>query len=225
MGRYDRNLGTITYGEQNKLNSSRVLVIGCGGLGGFVIEGLSRMGLKNIGICDYDVFEESNLNRQLYSTMNVLGKQKTEVAKDRIRDIDNTINVKVYSKAFPNDDIAFDIHSYDVVVDCLDSIETRLLLSKFCLENNKVLIHGAVGGYYGTLAVVSEENQVVEKLYANADKESTIDKIMGNPFSIVSIVSALQVHLTISFLLGHMYLKKGMYYVDVNSFTIDEVIL
>ncbi len=225
MGRYQRNIGTLTEEGQKKINDSKVLVIGSGGLGGFVIEGLSRMGVKTIGVCDFDVFDDSNLNRQLFSSLEVLGQLKAEVAKKRVLSIDDTIDVTTYTEAFPNQEIAKDIDKYDIVVDCLDSMQVRTVLAKFCLEHKKPLIHGAVGGYYGTLAVVSEENQIIDKLVeTTGDTTDTIDKRMGNPYAIVATISALQVHLAIQVLLGRKYLKKGMYYVDIQSFSIDEIV-
>ncbi len=104
MKRYARNFGTITEEGQRILCSKKVLVIGSGGLGGFVIEGLSRMGIKTIGVCDYDVFDITNLNRQLFATEDVIGVPKVDVAKKRINLIDKTIDVITYNKAFPCDE-------------------------------------------------------------------------------------------------------------------------
>lgn len=225
MSRYERNIGTLTEEGQKKINNSKVLVIGAGGLGGFVIEGLSRMGVKTIGVCDFDVFDYTNLNRQLFSSLDVLGHNKAEVAKNRVRSIDDTIDVITYMEAFQNKKIIEDINKYDLVIDCLDNIDARVELSEFCLENKKLLIHGAVGGYYGTLAVISEENRVIKNITERtSDTNDTIDKRMGNPYAIVAVISALQVHLAIQVLLDRKYLKKGMYYVDIQSFSIDEIV-
>ncbi len=225
MSRYEKNIGTLTEAGQKKINESKVLVIGSGGLGGFVIEGLARMGIKTIGVCDFDVFDNTNLNRQLFSSLEVLGQKKAEVAKKRILSIDDTIEVLTYTEAFPNDDIIADIDRFDLVVDCLDSMKVRKILSKFCIENKKLLIHGAVGGYYGTLAVIDEDNQIIDKLIdLNGGSDDTIEKRMGNPYAIVATISALQVHLAIQVLLERKYLKKGMYYVDIQSFNIDEIV-
>ncbi len=224
MDRYKRNYGTITEEGQKLLHSKKVLVIGAGGLGGFVIEGLARMGIKNIGICDCDVFDESNLNRQLFSTEEVIGQPKVEVAKKRVHSIDKTINVALYNERFPNADIDNDIEFYDIVIDCLDSIDSRLKLEKLCVKHDKKLIHGGVGGYYGTMAVISKENRIIENLLKYDPIESTVEKSMGNPYSIVSIVGAFQVHLCLAVLLGRNYLKNGIYYLDIEScFQIEKI--
>ncbi len=222
--RYKKNIGTLTEEGQKELNEKRVLVIGSGGLGGFVLEGLARMGVKTIGVCDFDVFEDSNLNRQLLATEDVLGEAKTAVALKRIGRIDKTIEVICYNTAFPNEEIDNDIEKYDLVIDCLDSISTRVILEHYCIERNKLLVHGAIGGYYGTVGVISDENRIMEMLIRNIDKDTkSMDKIMGNPYSIVAVMGALQVHIAINVLLGREYLKKGLYYIDIDGFDIQEI--
>lgn len=74
--RYIRNLTTISEDDMKILKKSKVLVVGCGGLGGYIIEMLSRVGIGNITAMDGDVFDETNLNRQLFSSMSTLGRKK-----------------------------------------------------------------------------------------------------------------------------------------------------
>ncbi len=233
--RYARNYGTVTEAGQKLLHSKKVLVIGAGGLGGFVIEGLARMGVKTIGVCDCDVFDESNLNRQLLSNEEVLGHQKAIVARKRIHLIDKTINVTTYMEAFPNEQITDDIAKYDLVIDCLDNLKTRYILENYCIEHNKLLIHGAIGGYFGTVGVVSPENRILSKLAPTTHVEKfddddedveileTVDMSMGNPYSIVAVVASLEVHLALRVLLGKDYLQKGVYYIDIQNFYIEEI--
>ncbi len=225
MERYIKNIGTITKEEQQMLHNKKVLVIGAGGLGGFVIEGIARMGIKTIGICDFDVFDETNLNRQLLSLQSTLNKKKQLVAKERIKDIDNTIEVITYEEAFPNDKIICDIEMYDLVIDCLDNIKSRIQLEKTCLLYNKICIYGAVGGFYGTVGVISKQNKIIEKITKNGtDESNSAEKQLGNPFAIVGIVSSLQVYLATLVLLNKKYLKTGMYYIDIKNFSIEEIL-
>ncbi len=225
MNRYARNIGTIGVDGQKSLNSKKVLVIGLGGLGGFVIEGLARMGIKTIGICDSDVFDETNLNRQILSTQSEIGNDKVKVAYERIKNIDSEINVLCYEKSFPNKDILKDICKYDLVIDCVDNMLSRVQLEKICINHNKKLIYGTVGGYYGSVAVISDKNMIINKMIeTGVDESGNVEKEMGNPYSIVGVVSSLQVHLAILVLLNKPYLEKGMYYIDIQSFTIDEIV-
>ncbi len=224
MNRYLRNIGTIGEEGQRILNNKKVLIIGLGGLGGFVVEGLARMGIKTIGICDYDSFDESNLNRQLLSQENTIGKKKVITAYERIKNIDSTIEIKKYEKAFPSKQIIDDIKNYDLIVDCLDSIKTRIQLENISLYYNKKIIYGAVGGYYGSIGVICKENNLMEKMkFKDNEENNFIEKEMGNPFSIVGVVSSLQVQLAIMVLLDKPYLKEGMYYIDIENFSIEEI--
>ncbi len=222
--RYARSVGTIGEDGQQILSTKSVLVIGAGGLGGFVIEGLARMGVKTIGICDYDVFDVTNLNRQLFSSESKLGLSKVTTASERVKDIDSEIKTIIYNKPFPCDEITKDISNYDLIIDCLDSLKVRIILEDFCLENNKKIIHGAVGGYFGVVGVVTKDNKIIEKYALNGNDESnSAEKLMGNPYSIVGVVASLQVHLALLVLLGRPYLDKGMYYIDIQSFSIEEI--
>ena len=85
MNRYLRNKNLISHEEQVKLSQMKVAVLGCGGLGGYVIEMLARLGVGKLILVDFDTFDESNLNRQLISTEKNLGSSKVEEAIKRIK--------------------------------------------------------------------------------------------------------------------------------------------
>jgi len=82
--RYRRNRETVSTADQLRLRRSRVAVIGCGGLGGYLVEQLARLGVGRLAVIDPDVFEEHNLNRQLLSSPAALGRPKVEVAAERV---------------------------------------------------------------------------------------------------------------------------------------------
>lgn len=94
-GRYSRNLPALSVQEQYRLFQSQVAVVGCGGLGGYIIEELSRIGVGIIKAIDYDVFEEHNLNRQLLSQPSLIGHSKARAAAERV----NTVNPAVIVNA------------------------------------------------------------------------------------------------------------------------------
>ncbi len=222
MERYARNIGVISKEEQRKLNSKKVLVIGSGGLGGFVIEGLVRMGINTIGICDFDVADVSNLNRQILVLESSIGKNKVDLAEDRIKSINSSVKVIKYRSPFPDFEIIRELDNYDIVVDCLDNFEARLKLENECLSRDLVLIHGGVGGNYGQVGVVSCENRLISLL---KDYNSNIQLELGNPYYIVSIASALQVHLVVLVLLEKEYLRKGFFQIDLNNLKISQIAL
>ena len=119
------------YGEDNfkKLQQKRVLILGLGGVGGFVVEGLIRNGIINIGICDGDIVEFSNFNRQIMATDNNVNKSKVLAMKDRIIQINNEANITEYDFFIDENTIdKLDIENYDIVLDCIDDVKAKLLI-------------------------------------------------------------------------------------------------
>lgn len=127
---------TLLFGVEaiKKLQQSKVMVVGCGAVGSFAIEALARSGIGHIIIIDFDKVEESNINRQLFALDSSLGKQKVEIAKSRIHDINPNIKVDAIN-AFFDDDIVLDIKP-DWVIDAIDTVPSKIALYKWCFKNN-----------------------------------------------------------------------------------------
>lgn len=111
------------------LAKSRVAVFGIGGVGSYTAEALARCGVGVITLVDNDVVTLTNLNRQLVALYSTIGKPKTQVMKERIRDIDPHILVNTYETFFsPETEKIFDFSAYDYVVDAIDTVSAKLLL-------------------------------------------------------------------------------------------------
>ncbi len=123
----------------NKLNNTHVLIVGIGGVGGICLEMLARCGIGNITICDYDVFEESNLNRQILCLKENIGEYKTLVAKKRINSINQDINVNIINNKI-DEDILNSLLNIDYIIDACDDINAKVLLVKYALNNNIKII-------------------------------------------------------------------------------------
>jgi len=134
---------------QKKILSSKVLIIGVGGLGSPVAEFLSRAGVGSIGIVDDDKVSLSNLHRQsLYNTSDI-GKFKVKIAKDKIKKINPNTKVIIYKIRLSNDNFRKIIDDYDYIVDGSDNFTTKFLLNDFCLKFKKVLVTGAISKFDG----------------------------------------------------------------------------
>ncbi len=134
--RYSRQIVLKDIGllGQKKILSSKVLIIGVGGLGSPVAEFLSRAGVGSIGIVDDDKVSLSNLHRQsLYNTSDI-GKFKVKIAKDRIKKINPNTKVTIYKVRLNNDNSKKIIENYDYVVDGSDNFMTKFLLNDYCLK-------------------------------------------------------------------------------------------
>lgn len=120
----------------NKLINSKILVIGIGGVGGYVVESLARSGIGHIYIADHDVVDETNLNRQIIALHSTIGQYKVDVMKKRIHDINPNIDV-VGIKEFVNHENVEDlIKDMDFVVDACDTVATKLDVITICKKLN-----------------------------------------------------------------------------------------
>ena len=121
--RYEKNIDEIfSESLQETLLTKTVAVIGCGGQGGYVIEYLARLGVKAVYIWDGDVFEESNLNRQIGCTLNTIGKNKAEILSERFKEINTTTNIICFNHYFgmKNDDLD-NLKQVDIIIHCADA--------------------------------------------------------------------------------------------------------
>lgn len=137
---FERLNGLINETELNNIKSKKVLVVGLGGVGSITCEALVRSGIHNIDLIDFDKYEESNLNRQLYSLNSTIGKYKTEVAKERLLDINKDININIYTKKLDEDLLNKLDTNYDYIVDAIDDVKAKILLIKFAIKNNIKII-------------------------------------------------------------------------------------
>lgn len=117
-----------------KLQTKTVMVVGCGAVGSFAIEALSRSGIGNIILVDFDVVEQSNINRQLFALHSTIGRPKVDVAAARIADISPDINVQTFNMFWDgasNPDVA-----PDFVIDAIDSVPSKIALYRWCVTHN-----------------------------------------------------------------------------------------
>lgn len=125
----------------SKIKNLNILIVGIGGVGGYTLESLVRCGIENITIIDYDRVESSNLNRQIISNLNNIGKLKVDAAKERYTNINDKLNLKTMSMFLDKDNIdSINICQFDYVVDACDSIETKALLMSVCISKNIKII-------------------------------------------------------------------------------------
>lgn len=188
--RYLRNMLALSAEDVEKLHTKKVCIIGSGGLGGYILENLARIGILHITIVDFDVFEASNLNRQLLSTESVMGIPKTEVAVRRVNTVNSQVKITGLQMKFDETNGEDILKGHDIVMDALDSISTRLLLAEICRKLNIPLVHGSIGGWYGQVACVFPGDKTLEKIYNTATEDRGIEKNLGNlPFTAAMIAS------------------------------------
>jgi molybdopterin/thiamine biosynthesis adenylyltransferase len=194
--RYARNRQTITLHKQRKLLGSRIAILGCGGLGGQVAELLARIGVGHLTLIDPDTFEEHNLNRQNFSTFDVIGQAKVLVLRQALTRFNPVIQIRPLIHRFdPADDMAL-ITDADVVIDALDDPGLKRALAEQCYAQALPFVHGAIAGMDGQLAV----NATLEHLYHDGGHGA--EDTAGNlPFT-AAFVAAMQAAEAVKLLTG-----------------------
>ena len=216
MERYKRN-GIFTKEEMNTLKDSKVCIVGSGGLGGYILEMLARVGVGSITIIDGDVFEESNLNRQILATSRNIGKVKVEEAQKRIAEVNPEIRVTPIHSYLSSENISEIIIDYNLVVDALDRIDIRLLLQDECEVKDIPLVHGAIAGWYGQVTTIMPGDKTLNRLYPN-DQNKGVEVEIGNPSFTPAFVASLEVSEALKVLLKKdEILRNKMLYIDLLS--------
>jgi len=158
--RYSRHLILPEFGMegQRKLKQGSVLLIGTGGLGSPLALYLAAAGVGHIGLVDFDIVDESNLQRQIIHGTSTLGIRKTESAKMRLRDLNPHIDIATYDVQITSEN-AFDlIRPYDVIVDGTDNFPTRYLTNDACVMLGKPNVYGSIFRFEGQATVFSPKH-------------------------------------------------------------------
>lgn len=130
-----------------KLKKSKIIVFGCGGVGGFCIEALARAFVGNITIVDFDIVNVTNKNRQIVALDSTINEYKANVMKERLKDINPEIKVESILEKVTEENIdRFNIEAYDYVIDCIDDVKAKLaIIKKARLNNIKIICSMGTG--------------------------------------------------------------------------------
>ena len=192
-----RNIGFITFTEQEKLRNTKIAVFGTGGLGGPLAEQLVRAGCENLAICDNEKFEESNLNRQICNRANI-GEYKVDVVKKILEEINPDVVVKIYYKCI-EDNILKILNNVEVVALTLDDPITSILISRECFKKKIPMLESWAFPYlcawwfkestidYETFYDFNTQNMSIKQIRESKSvllniKEALISKILQFPY-------------------------------------------
>lgn len=204
--RYNRNFKSLTQIEQEELGKAKVFIIGLGGLGGGVMEMLARIGVGNLKGVDNDFFDSTNLNRQLFSQEKLLGTSKAKAAEKRIKSINSQIKINCIESLLTEENAYDLIKGSDIVMDCLDSINTRFVLQKAAKKACIPIVSGAIAGRSGQVSVIFPEDKGFESIYGRKSLENDkgVENELGNLSFCAFFISSIQTSECIKVLL-----KKG----------------
>jgi molybdopterin/thiamine biosynthesis adenylyltransferase len=223
--RYRRNLGTAGWDGQAQLLRSTVAVVGAGGLGGWIIEALARMGVGRLVIIDGDHFQENNLNRQLGCTEATLGQPKAECLARRVAEINGAVNAVARVVWLDAGNAAELLAGADVVVDALDTLPARFILQEAAAVCAIPMVHGAIGGYTGQVMTILPGDAGLRALYGDAvTQERGVETTLGNPAGTPMMIASWQAQEVIKLLTGKGHvLRHRMLLMDAETGDIAEI--
>lgn len=193
--RYERQIPVVGEDGQRRIQSARVGIAGCGGLGVNVITNLVTAGVTQFVLCDHDVPDITNLNRQyIYYPGDM--RPKAEVAAQWVLALNPIAEVEAHAQPFSRDTASMFL-GCDIIVDCLDSFSARMDLSDFAAENNIPLVHGGIEGLNGQIFVmVPGETATLRDVYGDRrDPEGSVPALGAAVACIASMQSVEAVKL------------------------------
>lgn len=209
--RYERNIPALSEEECKLLRRKRVLVVGCGGLGGYLIELMTRIGIGSIRAVDGDVFEPSNLNRQLLSEIPLLGTGKAKAAADRICRVNPDVDAEAVEAFMTGSNVFELLRSCDAVLDGLDNIVGRRILAAACADAGVPYIYGAVNGWVAQAAVSMPGDNLIGTLYPEHAVIKNKSVLSFTP----ALCASMQVSLCVKLLVGRPVETGTLYYFDL----------
>ena len=138
---------------QEKLKRAKVLVVGAGGLGCPALQYLTVAGVGNIGIAEFDMVDETNLQRQVLYGLEDIGKLKSIIAKKSLERLNSLAGLDIYNLKCDRSNALRILEKYDIIVDATDNIDSRYVINDACVVLGKPMVHGAIYKYEGVISV------------------------------------------------------------------------
>mgnify|MGYP003291370643 FL=1 len=217
--RYARNIPALTEEECLILRNKRVLVVGCGGLGGHIIDQLARIGIGFLRVADGDVFEPSNLNRQLLSRIPLLGVSKAKAAAEHISKINPDIEVEAIEDFMTSQNVHILTAGCDIVIDALDNIPSRRLLAAACTEDGLPYIYGAIQGWVAQAGISMPGDSLIGTLFPQEVEIQDKSVLSFTP----ALCASIQVSLCVKLLLGRPVDTGTIYYFDLLNYEFETI--
>ena len=197
--RYERQISLDEIGEvgQEKLSHASVLCIGAGGLGCPALLYLAAAGVGRIGIVDFDVVDESNLQRQVLYNHDDLGKNKAECAKIRLNALNSDIQIDAYPARLMSESVVTLFENYDLILDGTDNFETKYLINDAAVKYGKPFIYGSILRFEGQVSVFNyQDGPCYRCLFEDAPREAVPTcgeaGVIGAVAGIVGMVQAME---------------------------------
>ncbi len=214
MNRYSRHIQLTEIGEegQRKISQAKVLVVGAGGLSCPVLQYLTAAGIGTLGIIDFDVVEESNLQRQVLFGTSTIGMNKALAAKQRLEDLNPTISIHAYPEKLTTSNAIALFTDYDIIVDGSDTIATRYLINDAAIVCDKPIVYGAIYKFEGHLAVFNyNHGPTYRSLFPDPPRNGSVANCseVGVLGVLPGIIGAMQANEVLKIVLGFSGVLSG----------------
>ncbi len=226
--RYLRNSDSLSLLDQLCLARSRAAVIGAGGLGGYVLTLLARVGIGGLVIVDPEAFDETNLNRQMFATLDTLGENKAYAAARALARINPALEIAAFPERLTPANAAALISDVSVVVDALDNIASRRVLQAAAEKKQIPMVHGAIAGFTGQTMTVFPGETGILQIYGkpdnnhNQEQRPSPEDLLGVPAVTPALIGTFQATEVIKILLGRKdILSSRMLAADLETGRVD----
>jgi len=231
LERYSRQLHIPEWGEaqQKKLHTSRVTVVGAGGLGSPVLSYLTAAGVGHLHIVDNDSVSLSNLNRQVLYTEQDIGSDKAKRAAEKLSSLNSEVNISGKTAKLNAENAKTLLADSDVLVDCLDNYAARFIMNKFAVFHQVPLIHAGIHGFNGQLTtILPGTTPCLQCIFAGFQEESRGGSDQKPPTpalgAVVGIIGGLQALEAIKIItgIGELFTHRLLIFDGING-TFDEM--
>lgn len=208
---FSRNVLIEKIGKQGqkKLNETKVLVAGLGGLGSGVVANLASVGIGTLGLLDCDKIEKSNLNRQFLHKYYDIGIEKTKSAQNWIKNYHPEIQTYTYNLKLDENNYEDIIQNYDIILDCFDSYVSKFLLNKIAIKHNKILIHAGVSEFQGQVStIIPKQTPCLNCLFESVSNLNEYE-IKGIVSPVINIIASIQASEVMKLVLNFDNILKG----------------
>lgn len=209
--RYIRNIPALSDEECSLLRTKKICVVGCGGLGGYIIEQLARIGIGEIRCVDGDHFEATNLNRQIFSEESLLGESKAQTAAKRVHAINSDVTVRPFCTYLDENNAAGIIRGCDAVLGGLDNIPTRKTLARACAQEGIPYVYGAISGWVAQAGISLPGDGLIDRLYPKDTALTDKSVLSFTP----ALCASMQAALCVKLLTGRTVESGVLYYFDL----------
>jgi molybdopterin-synthase adenylyltransferase len=228
MKRYMKQvlLEDIGINGQIRLKQAKVAVVGAGGLGCPVLQYLASIGVGTIGIIDFDVIDISNLHRQvLYNTSDV-GRKKTEVSAERLKNQNPLVNIVMHDIMLDETNAESVLAAYDVVIDGCDNFLTRYIVNDACVKLKKTLVYGSILGYEGQLAIFNYKgSKNLRDIFPEPPDAEDVPSCSENGVlgTVPGIIGTFMAQMAVSVILGQKAKTNILNLIDTRNLKINTV--